>query len=213
MRPSITKPLIFSCKMSDVPPLRDSGGGSDWSEDDRESNGSGETQHNVWKLWADQAHLDVVLVLHHSQQGQERQAGRPSVGIAVATPSSRQATTGYIDALYEEKSLSCLCGGRLVTRWCPRWRTSRCGFCDLQHRRLYKPCGSIESGPCEKPVFCDAWTSTDLSSLSWKNDAANSSSAEYRFVDVPDKRVMLPAFAECARPTVRPVSRSVSAIR
>ena len=43
-----TKPLIVSCEMNDVPPLRDNAGESDESEDDSENNGSGETQHNVW---------------------------------------------------------------------------------------------------------------------------------------------------------------------
>ena len=57
---AITKPLIVSCKMSDVPPLRDNGGKSDESEDDSESNGSGETQHNVWN------HMMELLTLQGS---------------------------------------------------------------------------------------------------------------------------------------------------
>ena len=40
---AISKLLIVSCKMSDVPPLRDSGGESGEREDDSESNSSGET--------------------------------------------------------------------------------------------------------------------------------------------------------------------------
>ena len=42
---AITKPLIVSCKMSDVPPLRGNGSESDKSEDDSESNGSG--RHSI----------------------------------------------------------------------------------------------------------------------------------------------------------------------
>ena len=105
--------------------------------------------------------------------------------------------------LWKWKGASVVCGGgRRWTRWCPSWRTSRCGFHEMQYRRngwkilqtlqCARKLNQKEEEECQgrgkrlpeqrrglvcgirvkNCVFCGTLKSTDLFSLTWKNRLA-----------------------------------------